>query len=302
MQENDTSQNNHTTNAFTQARRGNIPRLAMINDIAGFGRCSTTVSLPIISAMEVQVCPVPTSILSNHLGFPLCRFDDYTPHMREYISVWKQLGLTFDGLYCGFLGSVEQIAIVEEFLTMFQPELFLLDPVMGDHGKAYSTVTKSHCRDLKKLASKADILTPNLTEACLLTDMPYQENPTDEALDTLCEKLAILCPRSQIVITGIRREDILLNLVLLTDPDGSPARKRITCAAPIAGASRPGTGDIFASILTADALHKRDLCSSVRKAADFIALCIKCSEEAGTPVREGVLFERCLYELITAQY
>lgn len=295
------SQDNQTQNSYTQTGRGNIPRLAMINDIAGFGRCSATVSLPIISAMEVQVCPVPTSILSNHLGFPLCRFDDYTPHMREYISVWKQLGLTFDGLYCGFLGSVEQIAIVEEFLTMFQPELFLLDPVMGDHGKAYSTVTEAHCRALRGLASRADILTPNLTEACLLTDMPYRENLSGEELDAICEKLAMLCPGGQIVITGIRRENALLNLVLQTASDGSSGRRKTTCATPITGASRPGTGDIFASILIADALHKRELCSSVRKAADFIALCIKCSEEAGTPVREGVLFERCLHELIKAQ-
>ena len=86
------------------AQRGGdfVPRLAMINDIAGFGRCSTTVSLPVISVMKVQVCPVPTSVLSNHLGFPLCHFDDYTSHMRDYIKVWKELGLTFDGLDCGF--------------------------------------------------------------------------------------------------------------------------------------------------------------------------------------------------------
>ena len=112
-----------------------VPRLAMINDIAGFGRCSTTVSLPVISVMKVQVCPVPTSVLSNHLGFPLCHFDDYTSHMRDYIKVWGELGLTFDGLYCGFLGNEEQIDIVREFVEMFRPPLFLLDPVMGAHMK-----------------------------------------------------------------------------------------------------------------------------------------------------------------------
>lgn len=101
-----------------------VPRLAMINDIAGFGRCSTTVSLPVISVMKVQVCPVPTSVLSNHLGFPLCHFDDYTSHMRDYINVWNELGLTFDGLYCGFLGNEEQIDIVREFVEMFRPPLF----------------------------------------------------------------------------------------------------------------------------------------------------------------------------------
>ena len=107
-----------------------VPRLAMINDIAGFGRCSTTESLPVNSVMKVQLCPVPTSVLSNHLGFPLCHFDDYTSHMRDYIKVWGELGLTFDGLYCGFLGNEEQIDIVREFVEMFRPPLFLLDLVM----------------------------------------------------------------------------------------------------------------------------------------------------------------------------
>mgnify|MGYP000205332219 CR=1 FL=1 len=124
-----------------------VPRLAMINDIAGFGRCSTTVSLPVISVMKVQVCPVPTSVLSNHLGFPLCHFDDYTSHMRDYIKVWVELGLTFDGLYCGFLGNEEQIDIVREFVEMFRPPLFLLDPVMGDHGRAYSSITRDPCSE-----------------------------------------------------------------------------------------------------------------------------------------------------------
>lgn len=280
--------------------RGSVPRLAMINDIAGVGRCSATVSLPVISAMGVQVCPVPTSVLSNHLGFPLCHFDDYTPHMRAYIDVWRQLGFTFDGLYCGFLGSVEQISVVEEFLAMFRPPFFLLDPVMGDHGKVYSTVTGAHCERLRGLAARADLLTPNLTEAYLLAGMPYQENPSDEALDVLCERLSALCPRGQLVVTGIRRDGMLLNLVLQTSPEDSSARKKSTCAVPAAGASRPGTGDIFASVLAADALLRKELCASVRKAADFIALCIRESEAAGAPIREGVLFERCLYRLITA--
>lgn len=147
------------TNFQENTSRGRIPRLAMINDIAGFGRCSACVSLPVISAMQVQVCPVPTSVLSNHLGFPHCHFHDYTPYMREYIAVWERLGISFDGLYCGFLGNEEQIDIVQTFLDSFKPPLFLLDPVMGDHGRTYSTVTKPHCQGLRRLASSAQILT-----------------------------------------------------------------------------------------------------------------------------------------------
>lgn len=186
----------NANNCNTTAHKGGdfVPRLAMINDIAGFGRCSTTVSLPVISVMKVQVCPVPTSVLSNHLGFPLCHFDDYTSHMRDYIKVWSELGLTFDGLYCGFLGNEEQIDIVREFVEMFRPPLFLLDPVMGDHGRAYSSITETHVQKMKELLPLADIITPNITEACLLTGTPWKNGEwTMQELSGLCERLADIC-------------------------------------------------------------------------------------------------------------
>ena len=296
-----------------------VPRLAMINDIAGFGRCSTTVSLPVISVMKVQVCPVPTSVLSNHLGFPLCHFDDYTSHMRDYIKVWNELGLTFDGLYCGFLGNEEQIDIVREFVEMFRPPLFLLDPVMGDHGRAYSSITETHVQKMKELLPLADIITPNITEACLLTGTPWKDGEwTMQELSGLCLKLATLCQtdstlslsehfhdasnsvidtsrtvsrRTSIVITGIRQGDSLVNFLW---DDGVYT----TVSTPIAGASRPGTGDIFASILAADAVRGETLLSSVQKAANFVGLCITGSEKAGTPVQEGVVFEKYLAALL----
>lgn len=296
-----------------------VPRLAMINDIAGFGRCSTTVSLPVISVMKVQVCPVPTSVLSNHSGFPLCHFDDYTSHMRDYIKVWNELGLTFDGLYCGFLGNEEQINIVREFVEMFRPPLFLLDPVMGDHGRAYSSITETHVQKMKELLPLADIITPNITEACLLTGTPWKDGEwTMQELSGLCLKLATLCQtdstlslsehfhdasnsvidtsrtvsrRTSIVITGIRQGDSLVNFLW---DDGVYT----TVSTPIAGASRPGTGDIFASILAADAVRGETLLSSVQKAANFVGLCIAGSEKAGTPVQEGVVFEKYLAALL----
>lgn len=288
----------NANNCNTTAQKGGdfVPRLAMINDIAGFGRCSTTVSLPVISVMKVQVCPVPTSVLSNHLGFPLCHFDDYTSHMRDYIKVWNELGLTFDGLYCGFLGNEEQIDIVREFVEMFRPPLFLLDPVMGDHGRAYSSITETHVQKMKKLLPLADIITPNITEACLLTGTPWKDGEwTMQELSGLCEWLASLCLKdsvgASIVITGIRQGDSLVNFLW---DDGVYT----TVATPIAGASRPGTGDIFASILAADAVRGETLLSSVQKAANFVGLCIAGSEKAGTPVQEGVVFEKYLAALL----
>ena len=288
----------NANNCNTTAHKGGdtVPRLAMINDIAGFGRCSTTVSLPVISVMKVQVCPVPTSVLSNHLGFPLCHFDDYTSHMRDYIKVWNELGLTFDGLYCGFLGNEEQINIVREFVEMFRPPLFLLDPVMGDHGRAYSSITETHVQKMKELLPLADIITPNITEACLLTGTPWKDGEwTMQELSGLCERLASLCLKdsvgASIVITGIRQGDSLVNFLW---DDGVYT----TVATPIAGASRPGTGDIFASILAADAVRGETLLTSVQKAANFVGLCIAGSEKAGTPVQEGVVFEKYLAALL----
>lgn len=300
----------NANNCNTTAHKGGdfVPRLAMINDIAGFGRCSTTVSLPVISVMKVQVCPVPTSVLSNHLGFPLCHYDDYTSHMRDYIKVWNELGLTFDGLYCGFLGNEEQINIVREFVEMFRPPLFLLDPVMGDHGRAYSSITETHVQKMKDLLPLADIITPNITEACLLTGTPWKDGEwTMQELSGLCERLADICQQesvtsgeastgttangASIVITGIRQGDSLVNFLW---DDGVYT----TVSTPIAGASRPGTGDIFASILAADAVRGETLLSSVQKAANFVGLCIAGSEKAGTPVQEGVVFEKYLAALL----
>lgn len=166
---------------------------------------------PVTSVMGVQVCPLPTAILSNHLGFPSCYFDDYTTHMADYMDAWKKLSLSFEGLYCGFLGSEAQIALVEAFWELgflSSSSFFLLDPVMGDHGRAYSSITPSHISHMKSLAARADFLTPNITEACLLTDTPFKESGwTSEELVFLCEKLAAhsLARQLHIVITGFIR-------------------------------------------------------------------------------------------------
>ncbi len=292
-----------------QAKAGGIPRLAIINSFAGFGRCSTTISLPVVSVMKVQACPVPTSVLSNHLAFPACSFDDYTCRMKGYLSTWENLHFSFDGLYCGFLGSAEQIKIVKEFWQgpamrrEHATPVFLLDPVMGDHGKTYSSVTPDHCVAMKELAALAHIITPNLTEACLLTDTPYRDGHFSEReLEDLCRKLIEnKTSRSQgqttesvtplrIVITGIPENNRITNYVWEND-------KGTACHTEIAGAPHHGTGDLFSSILAADALHEVPLVRSVQKAADFVALCIKGTEEAGTPEQDGVLFEKYLSRL-----
>lgn len=279
-------------------------KIAVINDISGFGRCSMTVALPILGAMRVQGCPVPTSILSNHLGFPVCHFDDYTDRMPAYLDAWEQLHLCFDGILCGFLGSVRQIRIVEDFIRRQTADndtssvtsssarpIVIADPVMGDHGKAYRTITKEHCSEMKKLVCAADIITPNITEACLLTDTPYRETGWDKSsLDKLSSALHAMGP-SHVVITGLQENDAYVNYISYDD---------ISCsyATPVAGESRPGTGDIFASIVAADAVNKTAFLTSVKKAADFIRTCTDASSQAAIPVREGICFENFLHLLI----
>lgn len=273
------------------------PKLAVINDVAGYGRCSTMVSVPIISVLGVQPCLVPTAFFSNHTGFPTWHFDDYTKQMPAYLSAWQKLQLTFDGIYVGFLGSDSQADIVESFLCGHPESLILIDPVLGDHGKTYSTVTARHCERMKDLIKKADIITPNITEACILTDTPFKESGwnTDE-LCTLALRLRSLGPQKA-VITGIHGDDCLINFYYeFVSPDAGMRTGIIKN--PIAGQFRHGTGDIFASILAADSLKQVPFSGSVKKATSFIRTCIAGSDALQIPLKEGVCFENYLSELL----
>ena len=188
-------------------------KIALINDLSGFGRCSLVVALPIISAMKVQCCPLPTSIFSNHTGFPEYYMEDFTKQMIPYAEQWKKLKLTFNGICSGFLGSAEQIQIVRDFIRDFKTKetLVLIDPVMGDHGKAYSTYTAEMCRKMSELVQYADILTPNVTEACILTDTPYKKAWKTKEIIAMAAKLADQGP-SKVVITGIPQKSFIANL------------------------------------------------------------------------------------------
>ena len=142
-------------------------KIAVINDFSGFGRCSIAVALPIISAMRIQCCPLPTAIFSDHTGFDSFYMTDFTEHMEPYADEWAKLDLHFNGIATGFLGSVRQIDIVEHFLRRFDRDgtTVLVDPVMGDYGALYPTYTQELAKNMARLVRYADILTPNLTEA-----------------------------------------------------------------------------------------------------------------------------------------
>ncbi len=267
-------------------------KLAMINSFAGYGRCSTTISLPVLSVMGIQVCPVPTAVLSNHLGFPSRHFTDYTGEMTGYLNVWKELNFQFDGLYCGYLGNVAQIDFVRKFIEDFKPSFVLLDPVLGDHGKLFSATTQEHCDKIKHLLSYADYITPNLTEACILADYPYktEENFGSEDFNIICNRLSQLTDAA-IVITGVNRGDNLLNLIYEKGLLQCYEQSR-------SGGNWHGSGDLFASVLTGRLMQGAPLMSAVINAANFTSLCIAGSEDAQAPEPDGILFERYLSKLI----
>ena len=274
----------------------NQRKIAVINDLTGFGRCALTVAIPVISAMKVQCCPVPTSILSNHTAFDSCFIDDYTDKMEPYINEWKKLGLKFNGIYSGFLGSKAQIAIVARLFEAFKTEdnLIIIDPVMGDNGKPYRTYTPQMCREMKRLIRYADILTPNVTEACILTDTPYKTQWTEQELKLLAGKLAKQGPK-KIIITGVDLGEAIGNYSYATHM-ATGAGRLLTIKK--AGESRCGTGDLFTSIIAADAVNGADLQASVKKAAGFVADCIRASEKMEIPLTDGVCFEELLGKLI----
>lgn len=268
-------------------------KIAIINDIAGFGRCAVAVELPIISYMGVQCCPVPTAILSNHMGYPNYFIDDYTDRMETYIGNWRKLGLTFDGIATGFLGSVRQIEIVKSFLGTFRKEdtLVIVDPVMGDHGRLYSTYTEELCNRIRELVRFANITTPNLTEACRLADVPYREGVwRKKELYAMAEQIASLGP-SRVVITGIPQGEFIANYVYERGTEPQIIRTHR------AGTERSGTGDVFSAIIAADGVNGVPFHKSVRKASGFVKKCIVRSDERGVPKTDGVCFEEILYQL-----
>ncbi len=267
-------------------------KIALINDYSGFGRCSLSVALPIISTLKIQCCPLPTSILSNHTGFESFYVTDFTDHMIPYMKEWEKLQLSFDGICTGYLGSLKQIGIVEKFFECFKTKtnLVIIDPVMGDDGNLYSTYTEEICQEMRKLVKYADILTPNLTEACILTGIPYKESYTDREIEHIAEKLSEMGPK-KIVITGIPRGEFISNFCYESRVD--PYMIKTTKV----GTQRSGTGDVFTSIIAADAVNGVDFHASIKKASSFVKKCIQKAIDMEIPVTDGVPFEELLHNL-----
>ncbi len=269
-------------------------KIALINDITGFGRCSMTSELPIISALKVQVCPVPTAILSVHTGFKNYFLDDYTGKLEKYIDSWQKNNLQFDGIATGFLGSAAQIEIVVDFLKKFSAPMVMIDPVMGDNGKIYKSYTKEMCVKMRELLQFADLVTPNLTEACELLNIPYRENISDSDLATMAANISAKTRGGKVIITGVTPDF----------SDGSTISNFVYDCGKIdlvtvqkLGSDRSGTGDVFFAVVAASIITGATLTSAVQKAANFVTKCIIHAEKLNLPWNWGLPFEEFLTEL-----
>ena len=269
------------------------PRVAAIHDMSGFGRCSLTVAIPILSAMGIQCCPLPTAFLSTHTGgFEGFAFLDMTDELPKVAAHWKSLGLCFQAVYSGFLGSERQIAIVEDFLREFRgaDTAAVIDPVMGDHGEVYQTYTPAMCAGMARLAELADVITPNLTEAALLLGISYQDLPAGESgCREIVERLS-LDGRRSVVLTGASTAPELTGAMCF---DAKTGRTEAVQTRRVPQEFH-GTGDVFASVLTGALVQGASLPDAVRQAVDFVRACAERTAKAGIPLREGVEFEPLL--------
>ena len=269
-----------------------LKTVAAINDISGSSRCSLTVALPVLAAMGMQCCVLPTAILSNHTGYDDYFFEDYTDNMEKFCEKWKKQKLEFDCIYTGFLGSDRQIEIVEKFISDFKGEntKIVIDPVMGDNGEIYTTYTEKMCTEMRQLATLADVITPNITEACALADIAYPGEYIDEAFaKTLSEKISAMGSKA-VVITGIKSGDSISNYVYC-------GTRGMMYTSMITPKYYTGTGDLFSSVLCGMVTKGKDIFEAVEFTTRYVHKVTEYSLNMNMHENEGVCFEKFMREL-----
>lgn len=273
------------------------PRIAAIHDLSCFGRCSLTIALPVLSAMGCQCCPLPTALLSAHTGFPGNTFLDLPVEMGRIADHWAAMDLQFDAIYSGFLGSADQVDTVARFFDTFKKSdtAVIVDPVMGDHGTAYRTCTPELCRGMRVLAENSDVITPNLTEAALLLDRPYEEIRQADAYEVV--RRLSLGGRRSVVLTGYSSEPGQTG-TLCFDRDSGESKAVQTPREP---QDFSGTGDLFASVLAGGVAKGVPLFQAAQAAADFVRDCIARTLAEGLTEQDGVDFEPLLGQLTSSK-
>ncbi len=268
-----------------------LKKVAAINDLSGIGKCSLSVALPLLSALKVQCCPFPTAILSSQTGFDKYTFLDLTDEMEKYYNTWKNLNLNIDTICSGFLGSTNQINIVNDFIKSNPKAFVIVDPVLGDNGELYPIFDKNTCEKMKKLVNNSHLITPNLTEACLLLNKKYRDDFSEEEVIQIAKELSNLGPH-KVIITGILRDNKIYNLSYDKNED-----KTFTYGLPYNKCSYSGTGDIFVSIVCGLVTNNYDLDFAVKTASNFIYKCVSYTSKYENDRNQGVMFEMFLNDL-----
>ncbi len=274
-----------------------VKKVAAIHDLSGYGRASLTTIIPILSNMKVQVCPVPTAILSTHTGgFEGYSFIDLTDYMQEHIAHWKRLDLEFDCIYSGFLGSPKQIEIVADFIDYFgkKSKFIVVDPVMGDNGKLYSTMDNEMVVGMRNLIKKADIITPNFTEVMYLLGKEYDKNIDIEKVKEYLKELSNMGPKIVIAtsVPEIEENKMDKKTSVVAYVRENDVFWRVSCR--YIPASYPGTGDAYTSVVIGSLLQGDSLPMAIERGVQFITQCIMASYGFKYPKKEGVLLEKML--------
>ena len=270
-----------------------VKKVAAVHDLSGAGRVSLTVVIPILSAMGIQVCPLPTAVLSSHTQYPHFTFLDLTDQMRLFVRHWKELKLEFDAIYSGYLGSPQQTRIVEELIDDFggNGRLIVVDPVLGDNGRLYASLDDSMIVQMRGLIAKADVITPNVTEMFMLLDRPYREKIS---LDELKECLFLLADHGPqvVIVTSVPENDSAKMTSVIAYDKRSKRFWKVSC--PYFPAHYPGTGDTFTSVITGSLMQGDSLPIALDRAVQFILMGIRATFGYEYDNREGILLERVL--------
>jgi len=269
-----------------------IPRVAAVHDLCGYGKCSLGIAIPVLSAAGCDVCPVPTSLFSAHTKFPVFYMNDTTSMLTHYLDAWDREGIELDAIYSGFLGSAEQVASIKRLYETHPRALRVVDPVMGDGGTMYPTYTAELCASVTELVDGADLLTPNLTEAHLLTGLDYRgQDVSDEFVRTTVDALLEM-GANRVVLKGVTRGDGIIRNYLA-------GRELEFCE--VSGELLPymlhGTGDLYASALLAAAMCGKSLLDATAFAGEFVVHAMRVTREQPDYQVRGVSFETCLGEV-----
>lgn len=272
-----------------------MKRIVTIQDISCVGKCSLTVALPIISAMGIETVVIPTAVLSTHTAFKNFTYRDLTGDLPKIAKHWKQEKFDFDGIYTGYLGSIEQIDILKEFFKQFKtPNNFIfIDPVMADNGKLYAGFDEKFVREMKELCKMADIIVPNLTEASYMLETEYKESYSEQEIKGMLIKLSNLGPK-YVVLTGVSFKKNELGVMSYN----KETNKFFTYFKEKVPAKYHGTGDIFASTLVGAITNNNTLEEGLKVAVDYVWETINDTYKTNEKDIYGVNFETKIPYLI----